>query len=51
MESSYSIEYQVMYVGVASILFGSAKLYIWDLFINKNMKIYCFYHKAHTERQ
>jgi hypothetical protein len=47
MGSSYSIEYQVMYV--ASILFGSAKLYIWDLFINKKMKSHCFYHRGHTE--
>ncbi len=49
MESSYSIEYQVMYV--ASILFGSAKLYICDLFINKDIKSHCFYHRVHREWQ
>jgi hypothetical protein len=34
-----------------SILFAFAKLYIWNIFINKNMKIYCFYHRGHTEWQ
>jgi len=43
------IEYQGMYA--VSIRFASAKLYILHLFINKNMKSHCFYHRVHTEWQ